>query len=168
MQCESCGEYEANVHLTHVVNGVSREIHMCEGCASKNGININGAMSLTDILVGLGAIEETAESVGGKVCPFCRMSLGELRRGSRMGCSVCYETFGAELTSMLADMQNGTNHVGKTPGAVVTIPVIKSVRAEPLGRQLEEAVAREDFETAARLRDEIRSVKQTAEQEKAV
>lgn len=168
MQCESCSEYEANVHLTHVVNGVSREIHLCEGCAVKNGININGAMSLTDILVGLGAIEATEEGGAGKVCPFCHMSLGELRRGSRMGCSVCYETFGAEVTTMLSDMQNGTSHIGKAPGVITPIPAVKTVRVEPLARQLEEAVAREDFEMAARLRDEIRSAKQSVEQEKTV
>ena len=90
MQCESCGKNEANVHLTHVVNDVTREAHLCEGCAGKNGININGALSLTDILVGLGAIDETADSSGGEVCPFCRITMAELRRGARMGCAVCY------------------------------------------------------------------------------
>lgn len=156
MQCESCGEYEANVHLTHVVNGMTREVHVCEECAGKNGININGAMSLTDILVGLGALEE-AEDGGGKACPFCRLTAAELRKGSRPGCAVCYETFGAELKTILTDMQKGAKHVGKAPG--VKAMAAKSIQAEDMERQLEDAVAREDFEAAARIRDEIKTVK---------
>lgn len=165
MQCESCGEYEANVHLTHVVNGVSREIHLCEGCASKNGMNINGAMSLTDILVGLGTIEETQDGGSGKVCPFCRLTLGELRKGSRMGCAVCYEVFGAELKTMLSDMQNGTKHVGKVPSAGAAGG--GNIGTEILERELEDAVAREDFERAAKIRDEIRNGKLAAKPEKS-
>lgn len=163
MQCESCGEYEANVHLTHVVNGVTREVHLCEGCAAKNGINISGAMSLTDILVGLGAIQETEEGASGKACPFCHLSLGEFKRGSRMGCALCYEAFGTELGSMLSEMQNGTKHAGKAPGGKIT--PIKIVRTDNLERELADAVAREDFETAARIRDEIKSLKAAAGQE---
>jgi len=163
MQCESCGEYEANVHLTHVVNGMTREVHVCEECAGKNGININGAMSLTDILVGLGALEE-AEDGGGKACPFCRLTAAELRKGSRPGCAVCYETFGAELKIILADMQKGTKHVGKVPG--VKAVAVRSVPTENMERQLADAVAREDFEAAARIRDEIRNSKASEELEK--
>jgi len=45
-------------------------VHLCEGCAEKNGIGINGAMSLTDILVGLGPLEEQDDAGSGKTCPF--------------------------------------------------------------------------------------------------
>ncbi|MEI6972486.1 MAG: UvrB/UvrC motif-containing protein [bacterium] len=161
MQCEACGEYEANVHLTHVVNGTSREINLCEGCAAKHGINVNGAMSLTDILVGLGALEEVEDAGSVKACPSCHLTLGELRKGARMGCASCYEVFGAELKPMLADMQKGTKHAGKVPVAEVPVAA-RDVRLEAMQRELEEAVSKEDFETAARIRDEIRDGKTAA------
>lgn len=161
MQCEGCGEYEANVHLTHVVNGVSREVHLCDACAAKNGINISGATSLSDILVGLGALEEVEDTGSSKACTFCHLTLGELRKGSRMGCATCYEVFGAELKAMLADMQKGTKHAGKVPVAEAAAEV-RDVRLEALERDLEEAVVKEDFETAAQIRDKIRDWKKPA------
>ena len=159
MQCESCGACEANVHLTHVVDGVSREAHLCEECASKNGININGAMSLTDILVGLGAMEEAGDERGAKVCSFCGLKSAEFRKGSRLGCAACYDVFGQELKTIVSDMQKGPKHVGKAPGKTAAGGA-KDKRLADLERDLEAAIAEEAFEKAAKLRDAIKAMEQ--------
>jgi len=155
MLCESCGEYESNVHLEHVINGVSREVNLCEECAVKSGININGSMSLTDILVGLGALEEVEGGGSEKACPFCHMTVSEFRKTSRLGCAVCYDVFNAELKTLLAGMQKSAKHVGKVPSSGAG-PTPKNDRLSALEKELSEAVAGEDFEKAARIRDEIR------------
>ena len=160
MLCESCGEYDANVHLTHVVNGVAREIHVCEECAAKHGIHVQGAMSLTDLLMGIDSLE-TEEQGPEKTCPFCKLALSELKKTSRLGCAVCYEVFSAELKTLLYNMQSGTKHVGKTPFGPA--PAAAGPLVADLERKLEDAIAREDYETAAGLRDEIRQAKTVTE-----
>ena len=40
MRCEQCGEREATVHLTQLLNGEMNKLHLCQDCAGKNGINV--------------------------------------------------------------------------------------------------------------------------------
>ena len=39
MLCENCGNNEANVKYTQVINGVKKQMNLCEHCANKMGIN---------------------------------------------------------------------------------------------------------------------------------
>ena len=56
MLCENCGENEANVKYTQIVNGVKKEMILCEECAREKGITnmdfnmpINFSSFLSDI-----------------------------------------------------------------------------------------------------------------------
>lgn len=40
MVCQNCGKNEANVKYTQIVNGVKKEMVLCEECAEKMGIQI--------------------------------------------------------------------------------------------------------------------------------
>ena len=40
MLCENCGENEANVRYTQIVNGVKKEMHLCDKCSKELGIGI--------------------------------------------------------------------------------------------------------------------------------
>ena len=53
MLCECCQEHEATIHLTQVVNGQSKELHLCEECAEQSGLNLQGVMSLPEVLFGI-------------------------------------------------------------------------------------------------------------------
>ena len=39
MYCENCGNNKANVKYTQVINGVKKQMNLCENCANKMGIN---------------------------------------------------------------------------------------------------------------------------------
>ncbi|MBP3256361.1 MAG: hypothetical protein J6M60_07780 [Clostridia bacterium] len=39
MYCENCGNNQANVKYTQVINGVKKQMNLCEHCANKMGIN---------------------------------------------------------------------------------------------------------------------------------
>ena len=152
MQCQSCGDHEANIHLSHVLDGVAREIHLCEECAEQNGMNIREAMSLSDFLLGLGTIEQGRPGMKERACPSCGVTSSDVRKGSRMGCAVCYDTFKAELGTILSSMHKHDEHKGKQPvgGAESEAPQVAMLRKE-----LEAAIAAEDYEKAAKLRDRI-------------
>jgi len=77
-----------------------------------------------------------------------------LQKRSRVGCPEWYEAFAEELTPLVEAMHKGVQHVGKVPaGARV------SAEIAALERKLEQAVAAQRFEEAARLRDLVRDLK---------
>ena len=55
-------------------------------------------------------------------------------------------------------MHKGTQHKGKVPAAIREMVTLETSLSK-LVADLQSAVAREDFESAARLRDEIKSLK---------
>lgn len=148
MRCELCHENEASVELKQVVNGVSRELHVCKGCAEKNVLDVDAPESLSDLLFGVGKPDSVKLDDPTRVCPVCRMRLSEFRTRSRLGCPSCYTTFDDELSQVLESMHKGPRHEGKVP-----VKSRHAVERMTLDSALQAAVQRQDFEEAARLRD---------------
>jgi protein arginine kinase activator len=78
----------------------------------------------------------------------------DFKKTSRLGCPACYEAFSEELAPLLGAMQKGTQHAGKVPASEKVTTEI-----EGLKKALERAVAAQDFEEAAKLRDRVRDLK---------
>ena len=53
MLCDICGKKIATVHLTEIINGEVKELHLCEECALKKSQEVQKQFSLADILAGL-------------------------------------------------------------------------------------------------------------------
>ena len=154
MLCECCQEHEATIHLTQVINGKSRELHFCEACAEQSGLNVEGVMSLPEILFGMGTPQPEGEGQD-KSCPHCHLRKIDFKKTARLGCPRCYESFAEELTPMLSAMHKGTQHVGKVP-AQARAGMEASAKLADLQKQLADAVKAENYEEAARLRDRLR------------
>ncbi|MGD8319940.1 MAG: UvrB/UvrC motif-containing protein [Gemmatimonadota bacterium] len=162
MVCDNCGDDEAVVHLTQIVNNEMSTFHLCEKCAAEKGLETQPGpahVPLTDFLAQMGEGSKSGESVeSGARCSFCGLTFGDFRETGRLGCPHCYATFEAPLRGLLRRIHGGTQHMGK-----VYLPPDPSAtemekRLEGLRRKLERAVDAEDFERAARIRDEIRSM----------
>lgn len=168
MTCDLCGKKEAAVHLTEIVNDQSRELHLCESCAREKGPPEIQDFALAGLLAGLADFGTKLE--GGAplrlACPRCKMTHEDFRKGGRLGCGDCYETFRRYLAPLLKRIHGSTQHVGKRPefgkaparasGAKGTeTPAAELSR---LKEQLAKAVASEQFEEATRLRDQIRAL----------
>lgn len=158
MMCEICGDNEATVHLTQVVNDQGREIHLCQSCASKNGLNIQNSMALADILLGVGAKKDNSDRpTPDRSCRRCQMRLADFKKTSRLGCPECYYAFASDLETLLESMHRTRRHVGKVPSrAPARQDTTATDRIEALKQALDEAVSAEDYEKAACLRDRIR------------
>jgi len=163
MKCDLCDK-EAVVHLTQVVNGAMKEIHLCEEHAVAQGIDLNSPISITDILMGLSGSQKNIASELSLACPSCGMARDEFRKTGRLGCPECYKTFMAELTMAIKAMHHSGQHVGKIPAREGKQTRMKSKIAR-LKTDLEAAVAREDFEKAAKLRDQIKTCREECVQE---
>lgn len=158
MVCEYCQQHEATIHLSQMVNGQTRELHLCEECAEENGMNVQSVMSIPELLFGMGADGSKPEDdspAASKSCPFCHMRARDFKKHARLGCPRCYETFEGELAPMLAAMHKGPRHAGKVP-ATRHKGLEREARLAALKTQLAAAIGKEAFEEAARLRDQLR------------
>ena len=168
MQCELCKEREATVHLTQVVGNEVKKVNLCEGCAAKSGLDIKGTISSTDLLMGLSGGDKPAAG-GGKpqrealeaerACPRCHMRRADFKKTGRLGCADCYEAFAPELAPMLHNMHRAHQHLGKIP-ARESKNIQVSAEVAALQKALEKAIAEEQFEEAARLRDRIAALRE--------
>lgn len=161
MLCQICGKKQATVHLTQMLNNEVRKLHLCEQCAAASGMDMDAPESMSSFLLGLGAPKKTTPETAGRTCPRCRMRFSDFKKSSRLGCQNCYVTFAEALEPLLHGMQKGERHVGKKPvhcaGAVNVFPSLSLSK-----KALEEAVAAENYEEAARIRDQIREAETTA------
>jgi len=157
MLCCVCKEKEATVHLTQIVGDKMQKVDLCEACAKQKGVNDPAGFSLADLLLGLGAAQEMEQASGGSdlKCPRCGFTQADFKKTGRLGCPGCYEVFGEGLEGLLKSMHKGTQHIGKSPASQRAVR--DNQRAlKTLQEQLAKAIATEDFEKAALLRDEIK------------
>ena len=165
MLCENCHHKEATVHLTQIVDGKVEKYHLCEGCAEEKGIDVHGQpMDLGGVLANLkeqlAHLKENAEEPGPArpaVCPSCGMTRTEILKKGRLGCDRCYEFFAAEMLPVVVSLQHGDQHLGKVPRRC-SARLKTTVEQARLRRDLDKAVAGENYELAARLRDQIKAL----------
>jgi protein arginine kinase activator len=158
MLCDNCGEQEAIIHLTQIVNNEMSTFHLCEACAAEKGLEPAAAANfpLTDFLAEMG--KPAAGSAGDGPCPYCGARLEDFKKSGRLGCSHCWVSFETHLRGLLRRLHGGTQHVGKVYLPPDPSEAERQERLVGLKRRLDRAVQSEDFERAAQLRDQIRSL----------
>jgi protein arginine kinase activator len=156
MLCCVCKEKPASVHLTQISGDKVQKVDLCEDCAKQKGVNDPAAFSIADKLLGLGAALEIEQGSGVDVkCPHCGFTQADFKKSGRLGCSECYKTFAEGLEGLLKTMHKSTRHAGKIPEALRQSRDAAD-RLKLLQKSLSKAVEDEQFEEAARLRDEIK------------
>ncbi len=168
MKCQFC-DNPASVHLTDIVQGKKREMHLCEGCAREHNLIPDDDPPQIDLkaLLHLLAATPAAGAAGGKAdpaaltCGACGLKYGEFRAEGRLGCPHDYETFRPLLEPLLERIHRAGRHGGKAPKAALRRRAAGG--ADDLTSQLKAAVAAERYEEAARLRDRIRQKEATDE-----
>lgn len=155
-----CKQKEAKVHLSQVIGDKMQKFDLCEECAKAKGVNDPVGFSLADLLLNLGGAHEGEPAPDGTElrCPHCGFTQADFKKAGRLGCAHCYVTFAQPLESLLKSMHKGARHVGKVPQALRESRDY-SDRLKALQKRLEQAIAVEDFELAAALRDEIKQFK---------
>jgi protein arginine kinase activator len=153
MLCQQCKKQTATVHLTDLAKGEKKERHLCEDCAAREGIAVKQHVSINDVLNQF--LQSGVQELSKIKCPDCGITFVEFRSQGLLGCPNDYDVFGEHLGSVIERAQDGHNHhTGKAPGQK---SASKSAHEERLAlqRELREAVAAEDYELAARLRDRL-------------
>ncbi|MEI6580400.1 MAG: UvrB/UvrC motif-containing protein [Eubacteriales bacterium] len=161
MLCQNCEKNEATTHIKRVINGDTAESHLCSDCAAHLGYGdfFSGfGLNIGDIFggfleAGLPGIGETNV----KRCQKCGCSFEDIARDGKLGCAECYNTFYDKLLPSLQRIHGRIQHNGKMSDSCAE-EVRKPNRLEQLREEIKTAIAEQNFELAAKLRDEIKEM----------
>jgi protein arginine kinase activator len=182
MICQVCGKNEATTHVKTVINGKVRERDICTECAKKEGIGNwnpfqgfpgfeNPFFSLSNLF---GSFLENPLPESVTHCPVCGCSFQDISQSGKVGCSECYHVFYDQLLPSIQRIHGNTHHTGKNPVgnemqvmpqahltvAQVPEPTQQEKQLAQWKQEMQQAIAEQNFEQAAVLRDKIKELEQ--------
>ena len=176
MLCANCNKNQAEITIPAIINGVPSELNICKEC-SKNMVK-DVPISLDNIIKG---ILESIHSMGGTVgsvgsitlgpianrqsasrktsgpCLICALTYEEFKSSGKLGCEACFQAFSKEIVALIKNVQGSTKHEGKFPKRFGTA-MRQQREVSKLRASLKKAINEENFEEAARIRDQIRDL----------
>ena len=172
MMCEDCGANPAVFHFVTITNDEKTERNLCPACMNKYKKNLPGfdIKNLAGILNNLiegkktgSKKEEIDPETAAITCQQCGMTYGEFRKCGMLGCAQCYKAFHDPMNALLQRIHGNTQHAGRIPDGEHSGTSIR-MNIDRLKVQLQKAVAAEEYEQAAKLRDAIRALTAQLEQ----
>jgi len=165
MLCEECGKNPATLSITVTTgNGVTTR-KLCPECMKKMEMSLvkGDIQSFLSSIMSVLSHEKKADQPS-ITCSACGLSYAEFEHTGRLGCAQCYRDFAEQLKPMLQKIHGRTQHAGRKPTVFVPDPQDElNARAAELRQKMDDAVAAENFEDAARYRDELRALSQKQE-----
>ena len=177
MKCQNCGEREANVRYTQIINGVKKEMALCEECSKKMGLDhfdfsmpINFSSFLGDFLDDTEEFFPSYNKGSMLKCPECGMTYEEFTHYGKLGCEKCSETFNKLLNSVLQNVHGTSKHNGRKYKNLIEGETIntskkkeeitdeKQAELKKLKQEQAKAIEEERYEDAAKIRDEIKKL----------
>jgi protein arginine kinase activator len=159
MKCYNCNK-NATVHINEIQGGKQVEKHLCEQCAAQNeGVPVKSHMPINELLTNFVMAHSGLQKETGAGCEQCNITWAEFRQSGLLGCANDYQVFEKDLTPLLQRAHEGmTHHVGKVPTrrGGTGVPIKRQLDLTRLRKDLSRAVEGEDYEKAAKLRDQIR------------
>lgn len=160
MKCQRCTR-QATRHITEVLeNDQIEELHLCEGCCESFLREPLSPVAPKKKKKSKKPVQEDPEEISGRQCSACGLKFIDYRNTTRLGCAHDYQVFREELLPLLESIHGEKQHSGKIPRR---FPENRQIQQElaRLRRELTEAVGKEQYEAAARLRDDIRRLETT-------
>ena len=191
MDCQCCNKKPARIRICDVDdNAVGDQLNVCPDCFNlikrymfdmskplrattdvisevQGLLNATGEKSLATLPEPGGITPVNPQPV--PECPECGMTLSEFRAKGRFGCPRDYEIFAEHLDPLLERIHDiqPAKHEGRLPESSGREEVVEKQQSlADLRKQLDEAVAEENYEKAAELRDKINEIESTAKEPK--
>ncbi len=153
--CQSCGKRPASWHLTDIVDGKSEQRHLCEQCYEEHhGGESSAEMAFAKLIAAM--VPELREMTT-RSCPACGIDYLEFRQSMKLGCPRDYEVFAKPLAELVEKIHGATAHQGKVPAAADQ-GLSRRRQMRSLRRRQKQAIAEENYELAAELRDRMREL----------
>ncbi len=176
MKCQNCGKNEVTFRYTQVINGVKKEMNLCDNCAKELGLkdmNFSMPISFSSFLSDFfNDYENTLipSFVGTQSlqCKSCGTVFDDFVNSGEFGCASCYDLFENRISPILKNLQGSNTHVGRgyreiTPSVGNNASTKKTAKKEEskldkLQKDLQKAIKDERYEDAAKIRDEIKKL----------
>ncbi|MGI8496996.1 MAG: UvrB/UvrC motif-containing protein [Gemmatimonadaceae bacterium] len=160
MLCDNCKENDSVITLTRTGPSGVVEQHLCEKCAAEKGVETTLStpkQAITDFLFAVQKQLPPMTSEAGR-CTFCGMTLrGDFKATGRLGCARCYTTFESSLRDLLRRVHGSSRHAGRRYQPPEPMYQEAGSVLNELRDRLRRAIEGEQFELAARLRDQIKA-----------
>ncbi|MBQ8953457.1 MAG: UvrB/UvrC motif-containing protein [Clostridia bacterium] len=163
IMCDECGERPANIHLTTIVDGEKKDFNLCSEClARKKELSVDFGAIASRLSKMIRQKQEKADAESETPlpdisCAQCGTTYAAFRASGRMGCAQCYEAFRQPLAEWMQQTQGASRHIGRESGGM-TCSVSLRMQIDKLRRMQKKAIANEEYEQAALLRDQIRTL----------
>lgn len=165
MLCQKCHKSLATVRYAEVVGGKVAELQLCADCMGRMQDETASGFELAGISAARGkqrsaaaAVAAPAEpKVANRVCRACGADLKEAIQSGRVGCGACYDALGESLEPLLRGFHVGLRHRGKEPHGTDERK-LKHGELHSLRALLRSTLKSENYEEAAKLRDQIRDL----------
>lgn len=180
MLCQKCGQRQATVFFSQTVGTETTQAHLCEVCAQEQGqsfgvwntLNFHPLAALTGLIhqmlpwgspdsPGVEGTTATPSADSHLQCPHCGYQLSTFRQNGRLGCTKCYESFASFMGPLITNIHGHARHVEENTDGYPTSPSTPSGELHSDNQipemriKMQEAVKKEKFEEAAKIRDEI-------------
>lgn len=149
--CDRCGKHSSLTRLYQIRGSEVSEYWLCDVCGRDVGLEPHSprfAASVGDLL---GALVHNGEETA---CVSCGTTFEQIRHTGRVGCAECYRWYRRQIVELLGREELGTEHAGRLPRRLALVKRLLHDR-EQLRGELEAAVTAEEYEKAARIRDEM-------------
>ncbi|MFT4552786.1 MAG: protein arginine kinase activator [Chlamydiales bacterium] len=167
LECSECRK-EVEVYYSEIIGSTIIRTCMCKECPILDQ-RLHGQLAdkATETSIGMGA---------GLCCGNCDTTLEAVRTGNPLGCEDCYDVFSdvivmemlvsgkiSQRVQMDKSRKSVPLHIGYAPGEKITTN--PSLRLIALNEALNDTLAREEYEQAAWIRDQIKELEDKSEPE---
>ena len=181
MLCEHCKQREANVRYTQIVNGVKKEMVLCDKCSKELGISNMGFNMPIDFSSFFGEfLNEYNDNfmplltkTKPLVCDKCKMTYEEFVNQGKFGCSNFYNVFADKIDPLLKRLHGSNRYVGRKSNKRINQETeiekskqedVKNTENEEklkkLKLEIKKKINEEKYEEAAKIRDEIKKLEE--------
>ena len=168
--CQSCGKRPAVVEFIQVSGDERRQFALCRECAVSHGLSlqVDAFQRLSQLLmhqmrpIGQTTPEEWQSALETK-CGKCGLAFEDFVKTGLLGCSQCYRDLHDLLTPILRRLHGVTKQTPEDTETSKPVPTAEKkaaadTRRRELEAQLQVALVEEDYETAATIRDKLKSL----------
>ena len=167
MICDRCGKREATIKYVQIINGNKQELHLCSNCGREVGVSdFNMPLDLSGFFGELFSNYDmqVLSKKQNIVCENCGTNFEDFLNTGKLGCANCYKVFEKKLSPILKRIQGSNEYLGNSSQDTTIEKIDKSEnekdkKIKNLEEKLKKCIKEENYEEAAKIRDELKILK---------
>ena len=175
MLCQNCGKNEVNFRYTQIVNGVKKEMALCDKCARELGLEgvdfsmpINFSSFFSDFFNDAASLLPSFAKSNLLECDICKMSFDDFVDSGEFGCGDCYINFADRISPVLKKLHGASKHIGRQYRQAIDELEDNKSRFEASQKQKEKTESKLSKEEKEKIEAENKIVKLKKNLQKAI